>query len=231
MPKSKRKPSLEPIQSKSLEHLWPLGIDHQHSKVPVPKYFPMTNPLSSLWASTFNAKIKEKTIIENHLEQKFGASLVTWHCSPTLKSSCTKILSYGKSLVKFGSRYFRCQNQRENSRWNPSRAKVWSIHGQLALPRNTQKSLYQNTSLWQIPCQVYEPVLSMGKIKVKTVVGTHLEQKFGASMATWHCPATLKSPRTKILPYDKSPVKFGRRYFRCQNQRENSHWNPSRAKV
>ena len=81
------------------------------------------------------------------------------------------------------------------------------------------------------------PLSSLGagtldaKIKEKTVIGTHPEQKFGASLATWHCPATLKSPRTKILPFDKSPVKFGRWYFRCQNQRGNSHWNPSRAKI
>ena len=158
MPKSKRKQSLEPIQSKSLEHLWPLGIAPQHSKVPVPKYFPMTNPLSSLGGGTFDAKIKEKTVIGTHPEQKIGASLATWHCPPTLKSPRTKILPYDKSLVKFGSQYFRCQNQRENSRWNPSRAKVWSIIGHLALPTNTQKSPYQNTSLWQIPCQVWEPV-------------------------------------------------------------------------
>jgi len=147
MPKSKRKQSLEPIQSKSLEHLWPLGIAHQHSKVPVPKYFPVTNPLSSLGAGTFDANIKEKTVVGTHPEKKFGASLATWHCPPTLKSPCTKILPCDKSLVKFGSRYFRCQNQRGNSRWNPSRAKVWSIIGHLALPTNTQKSLYQNTSL------------------------------------------------------------------------------------
>merc|ERR1712212_936105 len=116
----------------------------------VPKYFPMTNPLSSLGGGTFDTKIKEKTVIGTHPEQKFGASLATWHCPPTLKSPRTKILPYDKSLVKFGSRYFRCQNQRENSRWNPSRKKVWSI------------------------------------------------------VATWHCPPTLKSPRTKILPYGKS---------------------------
>ena len=86
MLKSKRKPSLEPIQSKSLENLWPIGIALQHSKVPVPKYFPMANPLSSLGAGTFDAKIKEKTVVGTHPEQKFGLSLVTWHCLPTLKS-------------------------------------------------------------------------------------------------------------------------------------------------
>ena len=94
MPKSKRKQSLEPIQSKSLEHLWPLGIAPQHSKVPVPKYFPMANPLSSLGAGTFDAKIKEKTVVGTHPEQKFGASLATWHCPPTLKSPRTKISTY-----------------------------------------------------------------------------------------------------------------------------------------
>merc|ERR1712228_726008 len=112
--------------------------------------------------------ILEKSVIGTHPEQKFGESLATWHYPATLKSPRTKILPYDKSLVKFGRWYFRCQNQRENSHWNPSRAKVWSIFGHLALPRNTQKSLYQNTSLRQIL------------------------------------------------------VKFGRRYFRCQNQRENS---------
>ena len=146
MPKSKRKQSLEPIQSKSLEHLWPLGIAHQHSKVHVPKYPLMTNPLSSLGGRTFNGTFKVKTLTETHSEQNIELSLAAWHCPPTLKSPRTKILPYDKSLVKFGSQYFRCQNQRENSRWNPSRAKVWSIFGHLALPRNTQKSPYQNTS-------------------------------------------------------------------------------------
>ena len=147
MGKSKWKPSLKPIQSKSLEHLWPLGIVPQHSKVPVPKYSPMTNPLSSLWAGTFNGKIKEKTIIETHPEQKFGASLDTWHCTTTLKSPPTNILTYEKSLVMFMSSYLHWKNQSENHHWNPSRAKVWSIFSYLALPRNTQKSPYQNTHL------------------------------------------------------------------------------------
>ena len=115
MQKSKRKQSLKPIQIKSLENLWPLGIALQHSKVPVPKYFPMTNPLSSLGAGTFNAKIKEKTVIETHSEQKFGESLATWHCPATLKRPRTKIFPYDKSLVKFWSLYFQCQNQREKS--------------------------------------------------------------------------------------------------------------------
>ena len=101
MQKSKRKHSLEPIQSKSFENLWPLGIALQHSKVPVPKYFPMSNPLSSLGGDTFNAKIKEKTVIGTHPEQKFGASSATWHCPVTLKSPGTKVLPYDKSLVKF----------------------------------------------------------------------------------------------------------------------------------
>ena len=165
MPKSKRKQSLEPIQSKSLEHHWPLGISHQHSKVPVPKYFPMANPLSSLGDGTLNAKIKEKTVIGTHPEQKFGDSLATWHCHNTLKSPCTKILPYDKSLVKFGGWYFRSQNQRENSHGNPSRAKIWRIFGQLALLRNNQKSPYQNTFLEQIPSQVWKPVPSMGNSK------------------------------------------------------------------
>ena len=120
----------------------------------------MTNPMSSLWGSTFNG-----------------------------------------------------ENQSENHHKNPSRANVWSIHGHLALPHNTQKSLYQNTSLWHIPCQVYEPVLSMGKIKGKTIIETHPEPKFRASMATWHCPATLISPHTKILPSDISLVKSVSWYF------------------
>ena len=83
----------------------------------------------------------------------------------------------------------------------------------LGIACNTQKSPYQNTSLWQIPCQVYEPVLSMRKIKMKTTIETHLEQKFGASMATWQCPAALKSPCTKIIHYDKSLVKFMSQFF------------------
>ena len=137
MPKSKRKQSLEPIQSKSLEHLWPIGIAHQHSKVPVPKYFPMANPLSSLGAGTFDAKIKEKKVVGTHPEQKFGASLATWHCPPTLKSPRTKISTYDKSLVKFGSWYFQWDNQRKNTDLNPFKAKVRRIFGHLALPRNT----------------------------------------------------------------------------------------------
>ena len=112
MLKSKRKELLELIQSKSFEILWPLAIALQHSKVPIPKYFPMTNPLSSLGGGTFDAKIKEETVIGTHPEQKFGASLATWHCPATLKSPRTKILPYDKSPVKFGRRYFRCQNQR-----------------------------------------------------------------------------------------------------------------------
>ena len=163
MPKS----SLEPIQSKSLEHLWPLGIIHQHSKVPVPKYFLMTNPLSSLWGIIFNGKIKEENIIESHQEQRFGASLASWHCPSTLKSPCTKKHPFDKSLVKIMRRYFQWGHQKENHHWKPSRAKVWSIIGHLALFTNTQKSLYQITSLWQIPCQVYEAVLSMGTSKRK----------------------------------------------------------------
>ena len=107
MPKSKRKQLLEPIQSKSLERPWPIGIAPQHSKVPVRKYFPMTNPLSSLGGGTFNAKIKEKTVIRTHPEQKFEASLATWHCRPTLKSPHTKIPPYYKSLVKSKSWYFQ----------------------------------------------------------------------------------------------------------------------------
>ena len=147
MPKSKRKQSLEPIQSKSLEHHWPLGIAHQHSKVPVPKYPPMTNPLSSLGASTFKGTIKVEKQTVTHSEQKLGASLATWHCPPTLKSPRTKISTYDKSLVKFGSPYFQGDNQSENNDLNPFRAKVWSIFGHLTLPTNTQKSLYQNIHL------------------------------------------------------------------------------------
>merc|ERR1712073_25904 len=109
---SKIKQSLEHIQGKSLEHLWPLGIAPQHSKVPVPKYFPMTNPLSNLGGGTFDAKIKEKTVIGTHPEQKFGASLATWHCPATLKSPRTKISTYDKTLVKFGRRYFKDRRKR-----------------------------------------------------------------------------------------------------------------------
>ena len=110
-------------------------------------------------------------------DQKFGSSLATWHCPQTLKSPRTKILPYGKSLVKFGRRYFKCQNQR------------------------------------------------------KTVIGTNPEQKFGDSLATWHCPETLKSPHTKIYTYDKSLVKFERWYFQGDNQIENTDLNPFRGKV
>ena len=151
-----------------MKHLWPLGIAHQHSKVPVPKYPPMTNPLSSLGASTFKGTIKVETQTVTHSEQKFGASLATWHCPPTLKSPCTKISTYDKYLVKFGSRYFQGDNQSGN------------------------------TDL------------------------AHSEQMFRASLATWHCPPTLKSPRTKISTYDKTLVKFGRRYFQGDNQSENT---------
>ena len=59
---------------------------------PLQKYFPMTNPLSSLEACTFNAKFKEKTVIGTYSEQKFGESLATWHCPTTLKSPRTEIL-------------------------------------------------------------------------------------------------------------------------------------------
>ena len=97
---SKWKHWLKPIESKSLEHFLTLGIAHQHSKVPVPKYPPMTNPLSGLGGRTFNGTIKEKTLTETHSEQKFEASLANWHCPPTLKSPCTKILPYDKSLGK-----------------------------------------------------------------------------------------------------------------------------------
>ena len=147
MPKSKRKQSWESIQSKNLENLWPIGIAPQYSKVPVPKYFPMTNPFSSLGAGTFKGTIKVKILTETHSEQKFGASLATWHCPQTLKSPQTKISIYDKSLVKFGSQYFQGVNQSGNTDCNPFRAKVWSIFSHLALPRNTQKSPYQNTSL------------------------------------------------------------------------------------
>ena len=67
----------------------------------------MTNPLSSLGGGTLDAKIKEKKVIGTHPEQKFGASLATWHCPATLKSPRTKILPYDKSLVKSMSRYFQ----------------------------------------------------------------------------------------------------------------------------
>merc|ERR1712020_743247 len=110
MPKSKRKQLLEPIQSKSMEHRWPLGIAHQHLKVPVPKYFPMANPLSRLGAGTFDAKIKEKTVVGTHPEQKFGASFATWHCPSLLKSPRTKMLTYNKSLIKSMSQYFQWEN-------------------------------------------------------------------------------------------------------------------------
>ena len=75
----------------------------------------MTNPLSSLGGSSFDAKIKEETVIGTHPEQKFGASLATWHCPATLKSPRTKILPYDKSLVKFGSQFFQGDNQSENT--------------------------------------------------------------------------------------------------------------------
>ena len=74
---------------------------------PLQKYFPMTNPLSSLVGGTFDAKIKEKTVIGTHPEQKFGASLATWDCPAKLKSSRTKILTYDKSLIKCMSHYFQ----------------------------------------------------------------------------------------------------------------------------
>ena len=93
----------------------PLGIAHQHSKVPVPKYLPMTNPFSNLGAGTFKGTIKVKTLTETHSEQKFEASLATRHCPPTLKSPRTKISTYDKSLVKFGRRYFQGDNQSENT--------------------------------------------------------------------------------------------------------------------
>ena len=150
-----------------MEHLWPLGITHQYSKVPVPKYPPTTNPLLSFGGGTFKETIKVKTLTVTHSEQKFGASLSTWQCPPTLKSPRTKISTYDKYLVKFGSWYFQEDNQSGNTECNPFRAKVWSIFGHLALPTNTQKSLYQNIHLGQISCQIWEPVLSRGKSKWK----------------------------------------------------------------
>ena len=155
------------LPAKTLKDHWPISIAPQHSKVPVPKYPPMTKPLSNLGAGSFKGTIKVKTLTETHSEQKFGASLATWHCPPTLKSPRTKISTYDKSLVKFGSPYFQGDNQSENNDLNPFRVKVLSIFGHMALPTNTQKYQYQNTSLWQIPCQVYEPVLSMPKSKRK----------------------------------------------------------------
>ena len=137
----------------------------------------MKHPLSSFGGSTFRGTIKVKTLTETHSEKKFGASLATWHCPPTLKSPCTKISIYEYSLSSFGGSTFK------------------------------------------------------GTIKVKALTETHSEQKFGASLATWHCPPTLKSPRTKISTYDKSLVKFGSRYFQGDNQSENNDLNPFRAKV
>ena len=81
-------------------------IAHQHSIVPLPKHPPMTNTLSNLGADTFKETIKVEPQGVTHSEQKFGASLATWHCPATLKSPHTKILPYDKSLVKFGRRYF-----------------------------------------------------------------------------------------------------------------------------
>ena len=125
-------------------------------KSPPTKILPYDKPLSNLGGGTFDAKIKVKTVIGTHPEQKFGASLAIWDCPATLKSPCTKILTYKKFLVMSMSQYFQCQNQRESSHCYPFRAKFWRIFGHLALPRNTQKSPYKNTHLSQIPCQVYE---------------------------------------------------------------------------
>ena len=150
-----------------MEHPWPLGIAHQHSKVHFPKYPTMTNPLSSLGASTLKGTIKVKTQNVTHSEQKFGASLATWYCPATLKSPRTKISTYDKTLVKFGRQYFKGDNQSGNTKCKPFRAKVWSIFGHLALPTNTQKSPYQNIHLGQIPCQIWEPVLLRGQSKWK----------------------------------------------------------------
>ena len=167
MVQSKWKHWLKPIQSKILEHLWPLGIAQQHSIVPIPKHPPMTNTLSNLGAGTFKGTIKVESQTVTHSEQKFGASLATWHCPPTLKSPRTKISTYDKSLVKIGSWYFQGDNQSGNTDCSPFRANIWSIFVHLAMPTNTQKSLYQNIHLWQIPCQIWEPVLSRGQSKWK----------------------------------------------------------------
>ena len=75
----------------------------------------MTNPLSSLRASTFKGTIKVETQTVTNSEQKFGASLATWYCPPTLKSPRTKISTYDKSLVKFRKQLFQGDNQSENT--------------------------------------------------------------------------------------------------------------------
>ena len=141
--------------------------------------------------------------------------MATWHCQPTLISPHTKILPSDISLVKSVSWYFQWGKSNSKQTVEPIHRKSLDHPWPNNILRNTKKSPYQNTFLWKIPCQVYELVLSMGKIKLKAVVGTqllsmgnikvktnidtHPEQKFGASMANWHCPATLKSPSTKIL--------------------------------
>ena len=75
----------------------------------------MTNPLSNLGAGTFKGTIKVKILTETHSEEKFGASLATWHGPPTLKSPRTKLSTYDKPPVKFGRRYFQGDNQSENT--------------------------------------------------------------------------------------------------------------------
>ena len=65
------------LPAKTLKDHWPISIAPQHSKVPVPKYPPMTKPLSNLGGGTFKGTIKVKTLTETHSEQKFGASLAT----------------------------------------------------------------------------------------------------------------------------------------------------------
>ena len=68
-------PAYEVVGARALEDAPPQSLQSPHKK-----NFPMTNPLSSLGAGTFKAKIKEETVVGTHPEQKFGASLATWHC-------------------------------------------------------------------------------------------------------------------------------------------------------
>ena len=194
-----------------------LALRNPHSKVPVQKYSPLANPLSSLQASTFNGIIKEKTIIETNPEQKFGSSLATCHCHATLKSPCTKIITYNKSLVKSMSRYFQQENERENHYWNPSRAKIWSIFSHLTMPTNTQKSPYKNTHLQQIPCPVYEPLISIGKSKwkpsLKPIQSKSLEHPWPLGIAPQHS----KVPVPKYFPMTNPLSSFGAGTFDAQN--------------
>ena len=185
----------------------------------------MTKPLSNLGGGTFKGTIKVKTLTETHSEQKFGASLATWYCPATLKSPRTKISTYDKTVVKFGRRYFKDRRKRPGD--SQASFFLW-----LTLPAKTLKDHWPISIAPQhskVPVPKYPPMTKplsnlgggtfKGTIKVKTLTETHSEQKFEASLATWHCPPTLKSPCTKISTYDKSLVKFGSRYLKDRRKR------------